>query len=231
MYTGEGRETASTNKAVDDTHDQVITYRGKVAAAYFFSASGGHTENIENVFYGSNALPYLRGVDDPYDTEAPRHKWKFEYTKSSLGAKLGSYVKGKFKKVDVVKRGVSPRIVDADVVGTGGRTRVKGSDLRTRLGWYDNWAVFTDVSSRASTTARGASWIDGLLARPAIAGRIDPAPRGRRIELQRRTRSGWKNVRRASTARSGVYRVAAPEAGTYRVAWQGLTSPAARIRP
>ena len=40
--------------------------------AFYFSSSGGHTENIENSWQTS-AVPYLKGVSDPYDTYSPRH--------------------------------------------------------------------------------------------------------------------------------------------------------------
>ena len=74
VYRGMGGETASTNGAVDATAGQVVRYGGKIAVTYFFSASGGRTENVENVFYGSAPAPYLRGVVDRYDGSAPRHK-------------------------------------------------------------------------------------------------------------------------------------------------------------
>ena len=52
-------------EAVDATSGQVITYDGEVVCTYFFTTSGGHTESSENVW--TAALPYARGVDDPYE--------------------------------------------------------------------------------------------------------------------------------------------------------------------
>ena len=79
-------EVASTNAAVRDTANQVVTYDGQVAVTYFFSTSGGETENIENVWIGSQPAPYLRGVKDPYDRIAPRHS--FIHTRFGVGYKL-----------------------------------------------------------------------------------------------------------------------------------------------
>ena len=48
----------------------MLTYDGKVITAYFFSTSGGHTENVENIF-GGDPQPYLVGVDDRFDDISP----------------------------------------------------------------------------------------------------------------------------------------------------------------
>ena len=47
-------------KAVMDTAGEVLLYNGKVIDAMYHGASGGWTENSENVY--SNAIPYLRSV-------------------------------------------------------------------------------------------------------------------------------------------------------------------------
>ncbi len=75
MYGGADGETAATNKAVTATKGIVPTYQGTPIVAYFFSTSGGHTENIENVWTSAAPVPYLKGVSDPYDTTSPYHAW------------------------------------------------------------------------------------------------------------------------------------------------------------
>lgn len=55
--------------AVRATRGLVATYAGEPILAAYHSSSGGHTENSEN--YWSGALPYLRGVPDPFDAESP----------------------------------------------------------------------------------------------------------------------------------------------------------------
>jgi stage II sporulation protein D len=169
VYRGMGGETASTNAAVDATAGQVVRYGSRIAVTYFFSASGGHTENVENVFYGSAPAPYLRGVPDPYDGSAPRHRWTLTFTKAQVQARLGSLVKGSFRGIQIVKRGASPRIVWADVVGSGGRTRVRGTTLRARLGLFDSWAKFPAL-------AAGASHAPAAATSPAAAGGATPGP-------------------------------------------------------
>src|SRR5437763_1544137 len=60
VYGGMNSETPASNAAVRATAGQVATYGGQVATTYFFSTSGGKTENVENVFYGATPEPYLK---------------------------------------------------------------------------------------------------------------------------------------------------------------------------
>ena len=47
VYRGVSSETSSTNAAVAATAGEVVKYQGKTAVTYFFSTSGGHTENVD----------------------------------------------------------------------------------------------------------------------------------------------------------------------------------------
>lgn len=57
-------------EAVNSTKGQILTYDGKIIEPLFHSTSGGRTENSEDVF--STAVPYLRSVESPYESEAPK---------------------------------------------------------------------------------------------------------------------------------------------------------------
>ena len=142
VYGGVGAETARTNQAAEASVGEVVLYNGKVAQTFFMSTSGGHTENNENSFLGGTPEPYLRGVVDPYDDASPYHRWTRKLSASQMQAELGSRVRGKLKRIVVTKRGVSPRIVKAKLIGSGGVTRVSGPDLRSYLGLPDTWANF-----------------------------------------------------------------------------------------
>ncbi|MDR3278281.1 MAG: SpoIID/LytB domain-containing protein, partial [Oscillospiraceae bacterium] len=67
VYRGMGSANDLTNRAVDETAGLYVTYDGKLCETYFSSCDGGATENVENVW--SAALPYLRGVVDPYEAD------------------------------------------------------------------------------------------------------------------------------------------------------------------
>ena len=131
VYEGLDSETAATNAAADATRGQVLIYGGKIAETYFSACSGGHTESVQNVFFGP-PIPYLVGVPDPYDYYCPLHNWTLKFSGPEISAKLGGYLDGQLKKVVVTKRGASPRIVWARLYGTGGVTKIRGDQLAGR---------------------------------------------------------------------------------------------------
>lgn len=252
MYYGMSRETTGTNAAVRATSGQVVKYGGNVAVTYYFSTSGGQTENIENSFIGSNPVPYLKSVDDPYDTASPKHRWRFNYTRRQLDSKLGGWVKGTLRSVKVTQRGVSPRIVRASVVGSRGTTSVTGPDIRRRLGLWDTWATFvaiksgqtstppagadTQLAPEGTTTEGGASasatWLRKLhepaLRQLAIQGSVSPTPK--RVVLQRRVGKRWRTIGQGRTDAIGRYALLVPAAGRYRVIASGAAGPVVTVR-
>jgi stage II sporulation protein D len=145
VYEGLESEYARTNEAVDATRGQVVTYQGEVAQTFYSACSGGHTESVENVF--GTAIPYLVGVPDPYDYYCPLHKWTLEFSGPEISSRLGAYLKGKLKRVVITKTGVSPRIITAKLIGTGGVSTVTGSQLQIALGGHDTWMKFQKVVS------------------------------------------------------------------------------------
>ncbi|HEX5872282.1 MAG TPA: SpoIID/LytB domain-containing protein [Longimicrobium sp.] len=226
VYRGVRAETSASNAAVAATARQILSYGGKPAVTYFFSTSGGKTENIENSFVGSSPKPWLKSKDDPYDTISPKHRWRFRFSPSALGAKLGA--PGRYEKIRVIQRGLSPRIVRARVYGSRGTKVLTGPQIRARLGLYDTWAYFSTISSSQVKRARGARSAGALF--PELAGRFDPAPRGRRLLVERRERGRWTRVTRVHTTARGRYRTTLSTAGVYRVRAGSVAGPAVRIR-
>jgi stage II sporulation protein D len=144
VYRGMASETPSTNAAVAATRGEVVTYGGEVAETFFSACSGGHTESVQNVFFGP-PIPYLVGVPDPYDYYCPLHSWKLTFTGPEISERLAPYLRGRLKKIVVTKRGVSPRIIWAKLYGTGGATKIRGDRLASALGAYDRWMSFTKL--------------------------------------------------------------------------------------
>jgi hypothetical protein len=68
----------------------------------------------------------------------------------SAQRRLGKLVQGSLVRIRVLRRGRSPRVVRAEIVGTGGRTSVSGPALRRKLGLYDTWARFTVITGKAT---------------------------------------------------------------------------------
>ena len=140
VYLGKGAEHPATNRAVKQTAGQVVKYGGKPVRAYFFSSSGGRTENSEHVW--SAALPYLRSVRDPYDKVSPYFRWRVRFTNAEMRARLGAYFSGKLRRIKVLATGGSPRIVRARIVGSRGSSVVSGATLRSALGLRSTWVRF-----------------------------------------------------------------------------------------
>jgi stage II sporulation protein D len=145
VYEGLESEYASTDDAVAATRGQVVMYGGDVAQTLYSACSGGHTESAVNVF--GSPVPYLVGVPDPYDYYCPLHKWTLDFSGPEISSRLGAYLQGKLKQVVITKTGVSPRIVSAKLIGTGGTSTVTGSELSVALGGYDTWMSFEKVVS------------------------------------------------------------------------------------
>jgi len=229
VYRGVTGESVRSDAAVEQTAGRILTYGGVPAVTYFFSTSGGPTENVEYSFVGSLSKPWLVGVPDPYDTQSPYHRWKVNTSAASLDRALGA--PGRFKRVKVLSRGVSPRVVRARVVGSAGSVVLTGPTIRSRLGLRDTWFTFVRVSGsvRRARSARPASWGPRPIL-PALAGRFSPAPKRRVLRLERKNGDGWQRVTRVETTESGRYRVSIERAGTYRVRAGRVAGPGVRVR-
>jgi stage II sporulation protein D len=142
VYKGRSSENPASDRAVKGTAGQVVTYRGEIATTYYYSTSGGQTEDSRYGFGGS-AVPYLKSVKDPYDDVSPLHNWTERFSDEQMESKLSGLFQGSLQRIDVVQTGVSPRIVRARVIGSSGSDTVSGSTLQSRLGLRSTWARFT----------------------------------------------------------------------------------------
>jgi stage II sporulation protein D len=229
VYRGVTGESVRSDAAVEQTAGRILTYGGVPAVTYYFSTSGGHTENVEFSFVGSLARPWLVGVPDPYDSQSPYHRWTVPTTAARLDAALGA--PGRFKSVKVLDRGVSPRVVSARVVGTSGSRVVTGPQIRARLGLRDTWFTFVRAATsvRRARSARPASWGPRLV-EPTLAGSYTPAPKRRLLTVERRDRGAWRAVTKVRTTRAGRYRVDIGRSGVYRVRAGRVAGPSVRVR-
>ena len=260
VYNGVSSETPTTDAAVAGTARQVVTYLGEPITTFFFSTSGGRTEDVENGFPGASPKPYLKSVADPYDDASPKHRWgPYRFSVSEVQRRLGGLVKGRFRSIRVTRRGSSPRVVSAQVIGTKGSTVVSGASLKARFDLFDTWATFTTITSkvqrgnartaavraagggltRSAATGRsvraGALGAKSTPARRAyhrvLTGHITGAREGQWIRIQRKGRIGWANAFWTTAVdESGRYRATLPGPGTYRVSWRGQLGPDVRAR-
>lgn len=148
MYEGVRAQTPATNAAIAATKGQVVEYDGRPVITYYFSSSGGYTESVQNVFYGAAPKPWLVGVPDPYDDSLhnPYYRWLDSYSLNTAAHKLSAYYKGALEGVDVTHAGVSPRVVEARVVGTQGSSTVTGVQLQRALGARSTYMSFATLN-------------------------------------------------------------------------------------
>jgi SpoIID/LytB domain protein len=154
VYGGASRESVPTNKAVDETAGEVITYEGSLASTLYHACCGGYTEDNSNVYSGAQ-VPYLVGVPCfpegankeftfPLDSEEAFTKWvstqpqaycshaksvfRWEkvYTKTQLENLISKkYNIGSLLDIKLGPRGKSGRLKWIEVVGTNGTYRVE----------------------------------------------------------------------------------------------------------
>jgi len=98
VYEGATAATDQSRRATEATTGEVLTYNGNLIQAVYFSSSGGHTANNEDVWKADKAIPYLRGKEDPYDASSPHHNWSATVDRPSLlqalTRKRGTLVEG-----------------------------------------------------------------------------------------------------------------------------------------
>lgn len=232
MYGGVSAETPASDAAVAATGGQIVTYLGSPATTYFFSSSGGQTENVENVWLGSPAEPWLRGVPDPYDAAGgdPYHRWTERMTLAAARKKLGPLVQGRLRGIRVTQRGVSPRVISAVVVGTRGRAAVTGAQLQSAFGLLSTYVRFTTIS--ATAIRRPAVARDYLRLAPwgigTLTGTVYPAPAGALVQVQGWRGKRWRTIQRLPVANDGTFTVAVPT-GSYRILYNQVTGPTVSI--
>lgn len=250
VYNGINGETATSDAAVAGTRNEIVVFNGKPIVTYYFSTSGGRTENIENSFLGAEPEPYLVSVDDPYDAASPRHRWVKRMSLRGAQRRLGSLVKGSLRRIRVLRRGRSPRVVRAEIVGTGGTTRATGPQLRRKLGLFDTWARFTVITSKGArgdgdkpeTPATPGSPTGGIAPRAirtfaavalpvagTISGAISPLVAGAPIAIERWSGTAWVKQFDVAARASGRYSAIVRRSGLYRVRQADVAGPPVRI--
>ncbi len=121
VYGGFQDEHPTSTQAVEETRGQLLLYNGKPASTYYFSTSGGHTEDVRNV-WGGSGYPYLSGVEDTYEpTErSERGIWEIEMTpqKAQEIFKAKGYDLGQILSMTVLERSDSGRVIKLKVIGT-----------------------------------------------------------------------------------------------------------------
>jgi stage II sporulation protein D len=131
VYLGIRAERPSTDAAVAATAGQIVSWHGVVAKTYFSSTSGGRTAANEDAWPGSQPVPYLRSVPDPYDSISPYHRWRpVVLSETGLARKLGV---GRVEDVEV-RSAASGWAESVRVVTPRGTRTLAATAFASRLG-------------------------------------------------------------------------------------------------
>ncbi len=155
VYKGLESEYLSTQEAVRATDNEVMTYKGKVILAAFHSSSGGHTENVEDVW--SSPLPYLRGVVD-YDQTAPVFQWQERFTVNELSRRIGGI--GQIRALTPERTTPTGRISTIRIVGDRGSKTLSGTKLREALDLRSS--LFTVTANNGTFEINGRGYGHGI---------------------------------------------------------------------
>ena len=218
VYGGIRAEKPTTNAAIDATAGQVLLYEGRVATTFFFSTSGGRTATPADAWGGSQTIPYLVSVPDPYDSISPHHTWgPLKFT----AARLGRALKAPGQLLDVrTSLNPSQRVSTVTAVGARGRASVTGAQVRTALGLRSTWFRVGVISLDRPTE-------------PVVFGaeaRLTGIARGvPKVTLQQRVGSSWRPVTSVAAAPNGTISVAIKPTAVsyYRLAVGNETATAA----
>ncbi len=118
VYGGISFEHKRSNAAVDATRGETLCYENRTVTGYYFSTSGGHTENIEDVW--GMTIPYLQGVPDIYETNPSKDPWSVSLGREELAGVLRSEKEevGTIKKVVQEVTTASGRVYSLRVIGS-----------------------------------------------------------------------------------------------------------------
>lgn len=176
VYVGSSKETGPDGNrwvaAVEDTRGQVVTHGGAVIQAFFAASDGGHSDAVEDVWYGGNdayAVPYLKAECDPGESTPanPWTDWQRSYTARALTDRLAPYTGpiGRVRGFTGVRRGAGGRIISAGVRGANGSASITGSELRWAIGAWDGriW-----IGTNRNITGPIRDRYDDVMCRPGL---------------------------------------------------------------
>lgn len=134
VYRGKTGEANDCTQAVLETAGTYLYYNGTPAQTFYFSSSGGRTENVKDVW--GSSFPYLVSVEDTYEKTAdiPSANWKYTISGSALSEKMSAYSLGTVTDVSILSTTDGGRAKVLKIVGSLGNTEMKATDFRSLLG-------------------------------------------------------------------------------------------------
>jgi SpoIID/LytB domain protein len=211
VYGGISYETPRSDVAVEKTAGRVLTWHGRVATTFFFSTSGGHTADVREVWPSLGDIPYLHGVDDPYDAISPHHVWGPVMLDAARVAQRLNVPAGDLEVVRAQSGHVR-------AVRIGSQT-IDANAFREALGLSSTWF---DIGELSLDSSHAAVVFGGKVQLQLHAAGVG------RAQLQRRIGAGaWRTLAAVDGSRAVTVE---PRAATlYRLRTKAVTGPVVSV--
>lgn len=132
-YSGTRYETENSYAPVDDTANQLLTYKGEPAQLYYSASAGSRTEDVKNVW--GNSVPYLVSVDNSYEDTAniPNGVWAGSLSRDEATTIMRNkgYDVGTVNSIRVLETSENGRVLKLEVSGTRGSKIFEREACRT----------------------------------------------------------------------------------------------------
>ncbi|MDP8213150.1 MAG: SpoIID/LytB domain-containing protein [Candidatus Zapsychrus exili] len=135
VYGGKNAEKYRTSVATNRTRNEILSYKGEIFPAYYHSNSGGHTEDVSELW--EHDLAPLKGVVSEFSKDAPSYKWKKNIRLKDVSDALNKkgYDFGLIKEISILERNKSGRIRELEILTRdGSKIKIKGKDFRDIVG-------------------------------------------------------------------------------------------------
>ncbi|MFH1691366.1 MAG: SpoIID/LytB domain-containing protein [Candidatus Omnitrophota bacterium] len=135
MYGGYLSERRKTNRAINTTYGEVLTYQDRIFETFFCATCGGVTEDAGQL-WNVNVVP-LRGQRVcPFCCDSPHFQWNFKSDLMSIEKKLAGYSKDKKDLMDIAvfERNKTGRVQFLELVyKRGGSLKISAKDFRALM--------------------------------------------------------------------------------------------------
>jgi len=165
VYQGRQGVDHRVQEAVESTRGIAVAYQNAPIYAAFSSTAAGPTEDAVNVW--SKDLPYLKGVDCPFDVNAPRYQWRAVLKVQELEAtfrRQGVDV-GAIASLTPFAYSKAGRVTKLRILHSRGELILRGEDFRRLIGYSVIPSTQFDVESMGweiAFSGRGSGHAVGL---------------------------------------------------------------------
>jgi stage II sporulation protein D len=135
VYRGRQGIDARVEQAVEATRGLVVTHEGAPIYAAFSSTAAGITE--DSVVVWSKDLPYLKGVECPFDVESPYYQWKASFKIDTLEQNLRQQgvAVGTIATLAPLTYSRAGRVATLRILHSKGELILRGEELRKAVGY------------------------------------------------------------------------------------------------